>query len=90
MSYFLVRCDNIIHFSLKCFCNFSRKTIASIYFHLLVLTLNQENTLLRSDDVASPQLLLSVNTLLSTLIENVVLEVSDEILLFAKVRITWL
>ena len=47
-------------------------------FHVLVLTLNHKNVFLRSDDVTSHHLLLRDVTLLSILIEKVVLVVPQE------------
>ena len=64
------------HFFLKCcFCNFSWKVITLIRFHLLILTVNQENVFSRCDAVTSPYTLLCVVTLLSILTENIVLQV---------------
>ena len=47
-------------------------------FHVLVLTLNLKSVFSKSDDVTSPYSLLRDVTLLSILIENVVLVVPQE------------
>ena len=57
------------------FCKFTWKTIALMRFHFLVLVLNQKSVFSRFDDVKSPYLLLRDFTLLSILIEYVVLVV---------------
>ena len=57
-------------------------------FHLLVLTLNNQNVFSRSDDVTNPHLLLCDVKLLSTLIENMVLEESQEKISITSVSIT--
>ena len=54
------------------------KTITLIRFHLLVLALNYRNVFSRSDDVTIPHLLLCDVKMLSILIENIVLEESQE------------
>ena len=59
----------------KHFCDFSWKTIALIHYHLVFLTLNQENVFSRSNDVTVPYLLLSDITPSSILIKNAVLYV---------------
>ena len=59
-------------------------------FHVLVLTLNHKSVFSRSDDVTSPHLLLRDVTLLLILIENIVLVVPQEKLLFTIVSITLL
>ena len=59
-------------------------------FHVMVLTLNHKSVFSRSDDVTSPHSLLREVTLLSILIENVVLVVFQEKLLFTIVFITLL
>ena len=59
-------------------------------FHVLVLTLNHKSVFLRSDDVTSPHLLLRDVTLLSILIEKVVLVVPQEKLSFTIVSINLL
>ena len=78
----------IVSVSLKNrFCKFTWKTIALMHFHVLVLTLNHKSVFLRSDDVTRPHLLLRHFTLLLILIENIVLVVSQENVLFAIVSI---
>ena len=79
MSFFLVWHHKIISFFFKqLFLQFLRKTTALIRFHLLVLALNYRILFSWPDNVTSPHLLLCDITLLSVLIENVVLEVSQE------------
>ena len=72
------------------FCKFTWKTIGLIRFHVLVFTLNHKSVFSRSDDVTSPYSLLRDVTLLSILIGNVVLVVSQEKLSFTIVSITLL
>ena len=59
-------------------------------FHVLVLTLNPKSGFSRSDDVTRPHLLLFDVTLLSILIEIVVLVVPQEKLSFTNISITFL
>ena len=59
-------------------------------FHVLVFTLNHKSAFSRSDDVTSPYSLLRDVTLLSVLIGNVVLVVSQEKLSFTIVPVALL
>ena len=91
MLFLLVWRHKIISFyQNSCFCNFSWKTIALIRFHLLVLASNYRNVFSRPDDVPIPHLLLCDVKMLSILIENIVLEESQENISITSVFITLL
>ena len=80
-----------INFSYKNgFCKVTWKTICLMRLHVLVLTLNHKIMFSRSDDLTSLHSRLRDVTLLSILIENVVLIVPQEKLSFTIACITLL
>ena len=85
MSFLLVWRYKIISFLLKqfFFCSLIR-------FHLLVLALNYRNVFAKTGDVTIPHLLLCDVRILSILIENIVLEESQENILITSIFITLL
>ena len=83
MSFLLVWRHKIISFLSKqfFFCSLIR-------FHLLVLTLNYRNVFAKTRDVTIPHLLLCDVRILSILIENIVLEESQENISITSIFIT--
>ena len=89
MSFLFAWRHNVISFlSKQLFLQFLMKTIALILFHLLVLALNYRNVFSKPDDVTSPHLQLHDVKMLSILIENIVLEKSQESISITSVFIT--
>ena len=80
----------LVFYQNSCFCNFSWKTVALILFHLFVLALNYRNVFSKPDDVTSPHLQLHDVKMLSILIENIVLEKSQESISITSVFITFI